>query len=333
MSDKGTPTGGVAAAGTSGGRTALVLGAGGLVGAAWEVGILHGLAEAGVDLTGADLVVGSSAGAVVGALLTSGTTTLAELYERQLDGSDTEPAVRFGAGTLLRYTLAVLTSRTPEAYGRKLGRLALRARTVDEATRRATVAKRLGDVTEWPAGGRLRITAVDAESGALGVFDGRADGRADWNGGNGGNGGTDGNGGNGGNGGPGGADQAGVGLVDAVTASCAIPGAWPPATLAARRWIDGGIHSTANAHLAAGWERVVVVAPNAMGNKAVHAPARQAGELIAAGARVKVITPGADAKAVIGARALDPAQRGAAARAGRAQAAAHARSVAAVWTG
>ncbi|MFI8321356.1 patatin-like phospholipase family protein [Streptomyces sp. NPDC085529] len=320
MSDKGTPTGELAAAGTAGtpgGRTALVLGAGGLVGAAWEVGILHGLAEAGVDLTGADLVVGSSAGAVVGALVTSGTTTLAELYERQLDGTDTEPAVRFGAGTLLRYTLAVLTSRTPEAYGRKLGRLALRARTVDEATRRATVAKRLGDVTEWPAAGRLRLTAVDAESGALGVFDGRRGGAAGASGAVG----ADGVGG------------AGVGLVDAVTASCAIPGAWPPATLAGRRWIDGGIHSTANAHLAAGWERVVVIAPNAMGNKAVHAPARQAGDLIAAGARVKVITPGADAKAVIGARALDPAQRGAAARAGRAQAAAHARSVAAVWTG
>ncbi|MFJ5707095.1 patatin-like phospholipase family protein [Streptomyces sp. NPDC093105] len=314
MSDKGTPMGEGTAAGATGGRTALVLGAGGLVGAAWEIGILHGLAEAGVDLTGADLVVGSSAGAVVGALLTSGTTSVAELYERQLDGTDTEPAVRFGAGTLLRYTLAVLTSRTPEAYGRKLGGLALRARTVDEATRRATVAKRLGDVTEWPAAGRLRLTAVDAESGALGVFDGRS-------------------GGEGATGGAGAGAGAGVGLVDAVTASCAIPGAWPPATLAGRRWIDGGIHSTANAHLAAGWERVVVVAPNAMGNKAVHAPARQAGDLIAAGARVKVITPGADAKAVIGARALDPAQRGAAARAGRAQAAAHARSVAAVWTG
>ncbi|MFF2778458.1 patatin-like phospholipase family protein [Streptomyces sp. NPDC058052] len=306
MSDTGTPTGD-ATAGTTGGRTALVLGAGGLVGAAWEAGILHGLAEAGVDLSGADLVVGSSAGAVVGALLTSGTTP-AELYERQLDGADTEPAVRFGAGTLLRYTLAVLSSRTPEAYGRKLGRLALRSRTVDEATRRATVARRLGGATDWPGAGRLRITAVDAESGALAVFDGAA--------------GSDGSG-----------RGDAVGLVDAVTASCAIPGAWPPASLAGRRWIDGGIHSTANAHLAAGWERVVVVAPNAMGNKAVHAPARQAADLIAAGARVKVITPGPDAKAVIGARALDPAQRAAAARAGRAQAAAHARSVAAVWTG
>ncbi|MFE9044443.1 patatin-like phospholipase family protein [Streptomyces sp. NPDC007818] len=169
MSDTGTPmgettagttdaAGGGAAGGGTGGGTALVLGAGGLVGAAWEVGVLHGLAEAGVDLSGADLVVGSSAGAVVGALLTAG-VPLPELYGRSLDGTDTEPAVRFGAGTLLRYTLAVLTSRTPEAYGRKLGRLAQRARTVDEATRRATVAKRLGDLTDWPTAGRLRITA------------------------------------------------------------------------------------------------------------------------------------------------------------------------------
>ncbi|MFD6248710.1 patatin-like phospholipase family protein [Streptomyces roseolus] len=292
MSDKDT-TGG----GTTDGGTALVLGAGGLVGAAWEIGILHGLAEAGEDLSDADLVVGSSAGAVVGALLTAGTTPLAELYARQLDGTDTEPAVRFGAATLLRYTLAVLTSRTPEAYGRKLGRLALRARTVDEAARRAVVAKRLGEATDWPGAGRLRLTAVDAESGALGVFDGGPDG---------------------------------VGLVDAVTASCAIPGAWPPASLAGRRWIDGGIHSTANAHLASGRERVIVVAPSAMGNKAVHSPARQAAALTAAGSRVVVITPDADAKAVIGARALDPAQRGAAARAGRAQAAAHAKAVAAL---
>ncbi|MFF9476011.1 patatin-like phospholipase family protein [Streptomyces roseolus] len=292
MSDKDTTGGGA----TDGG-TALVLGAGGLVGAAWEIGILHGLAEAGEDLSDVDLVVGSSAGAVVGALLTAGTTPLAELYARQLDGTDTEPAVRFGAATLLRYTLAVLTSRTPEAYGRKLGRLALRARTVDEAARRAVVAKRLGGATDWPGAGRLRITAVDAESGALGVFDGGPDG---------------------------------VGLVDAVTASCAIPGAWPPVSLTGRRWIDGGVHSTANAHLASGRRRVIVVAPSAMGSRAVHSPARQAADLTAAGSRVVVITPDADAKAVIGARALDPAQRGAAARAGRAQAAAHAKAVAAL---
>ena len=53
-------------------RTALVLGGGGITGIAWEIGVLAGLAEAGVDLTGADLVVGTSAGSVVGAQITSG---------------------------------------------------------------------------------------------------------------------------------------------------------------------------------------------------------------------------------------------------------------------
>jgi NTE family protein len=46
---------------------ALVLGAGGITGIAWEWGILAGLAEAGVDLAGAGLVIGTSAGSVVGA--------------------------------------------------------------------------------------------------------------------------------------------------------------------------------------------------------------------------------------------------------------------------
>ena len=48
-------------------RRALVLGGGGITGIAWEIGVLAGLAGAGVDLTGADLVVGTSAGSVVGA--------------------------------------------------------------------------------------------------------------------------------------------------------------------------------------------------------------------------------------------------------------------------
>lgn len=64
-------------------RTALVLGGGGITGAAWEIGLLVGLAEAGVDLTTADLVVGTSAGAVVGAQVLSG-VSIEDLYARQL---------------------------------------------------------------------------------------------------------------------------------------------------------------------------------------------------------------------------------------------------------
>ncbi|MFC9394927.1 patatin-like phospholipase family protein [Streptomyces sp. NPDC057027] len=282
----------------TGKRTALVLGAGGLVGAGWEIGVLRGLADAGTDLTGADLIVGSSAGAVVAAQLSSGRGGLDALYEQQLDGEATEPAARLGLPTILRYAVAVLRSRTPEEYGRRLGRLALATPTVTEADRRETVARRLARTAEWPAR-PLLVTAVDAESGELTAYD----------------------------------EDSGVPLVDAVTASCAIPGVWPPATIGGRRWIDGGIHSTANAHLAAGHDRVVVIAPSARGSKVVLSPARQGADLAAAGARVEVITPDEASRKAIGRNALDPAHRAAAARAGRAQAASHAAAVAAVWGG
>ncbi|GGV01397.1 patatin [Streptomyces litmocidini] len=280
----------------AGKRTALVLGAGGLVGAGWEAGVLRGLLDAGVDLTTADLIVGSSAGAVVGARLASGRGGLDALYEDQLDGQATESAARLGIPTVLRYALAVLRSRTPEEYGRRLGRLALAAPTVAEADRRATVARRLGRAADWPAR-PLLITAVDAETGELAVYD----------------------------------EGSGVPLTDAVTASCAVPGVWPPATIEGRRWIDGGIHSPANAHLAAGYDRVVVVAPSARGGKAVPSPARQGADLAAAGALVEVITPDEASRKAIGRNVLDPAHRAAAARAGRTQAASHAEAVAAVW--
>ncbi|XIE77695.1 patatin-like phospholipase family protein [Streptomyces sp. SBR177] len=277
-------------------RTALVLGAGGLTGAAWEIGILRGLAEAGVDPGTADLVVGSSAGAVVGAQLTAGGRTLDELYESQFAEAADELPARLRPGQILRYALAVLGSRTPEAYGRKLGRLATAARTVAPEARRKVVAARLGDRADWPAR-RLLLTAVDADSGALTAFD----------------------------------RDAGVPLVDAVTASCAIPGAWPVVELAGRRWIDGGLHSTANAQLAAGYERVLIVAPSATGNGVLHSPARQGAALAAAGARVEVITPDAASRQAFGRDRFDLTRRGPAARAGRAQAAAHAAAVTALW--
>ena len=70
-------------------QTALVLGGGGITGIAWELGILKGLADAGVDLSGADRVIGTSAGSVVGAQVTSG-APLDELYESQLAPPDHE---------------------------------------------------------------------------------------------------------------------------------------------------------------------------------------------------------------------------------------------------
>ncbi|MCX4694582.1 patatin-like phospholipase family protein [Streptomyces sp. NBC_01408] len=279
------------------GETALVLGGGGLTGIGWECGILYGLARAGVDLAAADLVVGTSAGSVVGAQLTSGLLTPQELYERQLGDAEGESAARLGAGLLARYALAMVRSRDPKSYRQRVGAMALAARTAEEAERRQVLEARLVS-HQWPER-RLVVTAVDAHTGEPADFD----------------------------------RESGAGLVDAVSASCAVPGVWPPVTVGGRRFIDGGVRSATNADLAAGHARVVILAPLALGSGLVPSPAAQAARLRQAGARVLVITPSAEARKAFGRNVLDPARRDPAARAGLAQAAAHAAEAAAVWSG
>lgn len=277
--------------------TALVLGGGGLTGVGWEAGMLYGLARAGVDLFGADLVVGTSAGSVIGAQLTSGLLTPQELYERQLGDPDGELPAKLGAALIARYAVAMVRSRDAKAYRRRVGGIALAARTEGEAERRKVLEARLVSHA-WPER-RLVVAAVDALSGELAAFD--REGRA--------------------------------GLVDAVSASCAVPGVWPPVTVAGRRFIDGGIRSATNADLASGYARVVILAPITMGSGLVPSPAAQAARLRAAGAEVLLITPSAAARKVFGRNVLDPARRDPAARAGLAQAAEHAVQAADIWAG
>ncbi len=272
---------------------ALVLGAGGVTGVAWEIGVLAGLAEAGVDLAAADLVVGTSAGSVVAAQIASG-IPIEDMYARQLAGPGAEMAARMGTGALLRWAGALLTTRDPLTARRRIGRLALGARTMPEAERRAVFQDRL-PVRDWPER-RLLITAVDAVSGEFRAFD----------------------------------RDSGVSILDAVGASCAVPGVWPPVTIGGRRWIDGGARSAANVDLAAGCERVVVLAPLPGGVGPAPSVTRQVREL--RGAAVAVVSPDAAARRAIGRNALDPARRGPAARAGRDQAARAADAVAATWS-
>ncbi|MGW6981756.1 patatin-like phospholipase family protein [Streptomyces sp. NPDC054932] len=281
-----------------GGDTALVLGGGGLTGVGWECGMLHGLARAGVDLTTADLVVGTSAGSVVGAQLTSGLLTTQELYERQLGDASGEPVARLGAGVIARYALAMARSRSDAAaYRRRVGAMALAADTGPEAERRKVLAARLVS-HEWPER-RLVVTAVDALTGELEAFE----------------------------------RGSGGGLLDAVSASCAVPGVWPPVTVGGRRFIDGGIRSATNADLAAGYDRVVILAPISLGSALVPSPSVQADRLRETGSRVLLITPSPAARKAFGRNVLDPARRDPAARAGLAQAEQHAREAAELWSG
>ena len=279
-------------------RTALVLGGGGITGIAWEIGVLAGLAEAGVDLGGADLVVGTSAGSVVGAQLTSG-ADLETLFARQLEPPTGERAARMTRAALARYGWAVLRSRGDDVvFRRRVGALALAAEqaglTPTEQERLDVIGSRLVS-RAWPDRD-LRITTVDAQTGEFRVLD----------------------------------RTSGVPLLQAVAASCAVPGVYPPVTIDGRRYVDGGMRSAANADLAEGCDRVVVLAPIPRGIGPLASVDAQVTGMVA---RVAVVSPDEASRRAIGRNVLDPAARAGSARAGRAQAADVAAQVSEAWQG
>jgi NTE family protein len=276
-------------------RRALVLGGGGVTGIAWMTGLLAGLAEAGTELASADLVVGTSAGSVVGAQVLSG-VSVEELYAGQLKAPAGELAAKMGVRVLLRFVVNSLWPGDERVGRARLGRAAIRARTVPEAERRAIIEKRLPNKS-WPET-RLVITSVDAETGEARNFD----------------------------------RDSGVSLAEAVAASCAVPLVWPPITIDGHRYIDGGVRSPANADLAIGCEIVVVLAPIAL---ALRRSGRVDRQLASLGSHVRsiVISPDANARNAIGRNVLDPAHRVASARAGHTQAAGVAAAVAEMWSG
>lgn len=276
-------------------RRGLVLGGGGVAGIAWETGIIAGLAQAGVDLLRADLIVGTSAGSTVAAQITSG-LPLDELFRRQVDPAAQAPelaAVLDGDALLELFGNAGEQASDAGELRRRIGALALEAPTVTEAERRAVIAARLPSHT-WP-GRDLRVVAVDAYSGQERVFD----------------------------------KDSGIALVDAVGASCAVPGTWPPVTIGESRYIDGGIRSAENADLAAGCTHVLVLQVMEIpGNTDLD---DQVSALRAEGAEVEIVRPDEASLEAMGPNLLDPAVREPAAKAGHEQGVRAAAALAAFW--
>jgi NTE family protein len=274
---------------------ALVLGGGGAAGNAWEIGVVAGLADAGLDVTGADLIIGTSAGATAGAQLSSGTSP-GKLLAGILAGGGPGRGGGGGPGAgaslagLLEKTSAIIAAASDAAdMRRRMGAAALALEMEDDgsarARRRATVAARLPS-QRWPER-PLLIVAVDARTGEPVVFD----------------------------------RDSGVELADAVTASSAGPGL-PAHGAGGHRYIDGGYRSNENADLADGYQRVLVLSP--FGGRSRTPPdwglhlAAQVDQLRAHGSRVETIVPEGDAREIFafGANQLDPATRPPAARAG-----------------
>jgi NTE family protein len=268
--------------------------------------MVAGLAEAGYDLTeAADLVVGTSAGATAAVQVRSGippAALLASVLSPPVRpvGRNLDPTPSLPMTTVFERMRAIGAAATSAAdLQRAMGAFGLECDSILEAgaeQRRATVAARLPR-QDWPDRPML-IVALDAHTGELIAFD----------------------------------RNAGVNLVDAVTASTALPGLVPTVSINGARYIDGGVRSPDNADLASGHASVVVLSP--VGGRSQTPPERgrfeglrrppewgmdlesQVELLRANGSQVETITPDDAARAAMGTNQMDPATRGPAARAG-----------------
>ncbi|MFG1609822.1 patatin-like phospholipase family protein [Actinoplanes sp. NPDC049265] len=202
-------------------RRAVVLSGGGLLGAAWEAGLLRGLTDAGVDLAAADSVIGTSAGSLSGASFTLGGDPKELLSTLDLAIESTEPFVtpeRFS--TMFEIMAQAAADVSPEAGRRRIGRAALEVESIDEP---AFVEKFSFLGEKWPQA--FVATAVEATSGEF----------QSWS------------------------HSSGVPLFRAVASSCAAPLVFPAVKIKGRPYLDGGLKSNLNSDLARGHGRILAV--------------------------------------------------------------------------
>ena len=283
---------------------ALVLGGGGAAGNAWLIGVIAGLFDARLDVTQADLIIGTSAGSTAAAQITSACPT--QLLADILSAAPQQPARRAPVGPApdhMERTSRIIDSAADAADMRcRMGAALLEKDAASDASRqsqwRATVAARLPS-QHWPQHAML-IPAVDAHTGEPIVFD----------------------------------RHSGIDLVDAVAASCAGGFAY---AIGDHKYIDGGYRADVNADLAAGYERVIVIPP--LGDRTrkplhwgLHLAA-QVDELRAAGSRVEIIVPDSNSRNAIGIgmSLMDPSTRQPSARAGYNQGRALAEQLTELW--
>ena len=299
-------------------RRGLVLGGGGTLGAAWMIGAMVALhEELGFDPRTAELIVGTSAGSILAALLGAGASP-ADLWLHQ----QAEPVLDGPlAGRIFDYDHAA-GGAVPLRPQRGIGSPRLIARSVRHPRRYPTMAVvsaflppgrgSLGDVSQmvdeviptgaWSPHPGVRVVAMDYDTGERVVF------------------------------GEPGAPH--VGLAEAVVASCSIP-AWFPATvIEERRYIDGGAYSNTSLDLFVSdrlpggepLDEVYVLAPSAargydrpsgvigklersFRHRVTRQMLQEAKLVRQSGSRVIILCPGPDDLEAFGANLMDPTRR------------------------
>ena len=290
---------------------ALVLGGGGPVGEAWEAGVIAGLTEKGIDLSRADVIIGTSAGAIVGARLASRMPT-SDFINAALAPSDAPapgqrpgqtsssppPDLSFLAGKLQEMGTAKGSQQSIRA---EIGEWALKVGPVISESQFVTSYQRRFPEKEWP-GRAYECISVEATDGSLRV----------WNG------------------------SSGVPLAVAVASSCALPGVFAPVTINGHRYMDGGVRSVTNADLARGCKKAVVLAPtmgldNPMAKSFTRPLSAELQTLRESGCNVELIVPDAASLKAFGGSIGDENHRALPLNAGRLEGRDKASEVAKLW--
>jgi NTE family protein len=293
-------------------RRGLVLGAGGVLGAAWMTGALSSIA----DLTGfegcrSEVVLGTSAGAVLGSFIARGVTTERLVHHQRKARAAGDPGIeQYGPDSVPR-SLPPSPRWGTVGSAKVLGAAVRRPRSVPAGAALSAmlpvgrgdlepigrlVRKADGQEPSWPANPQLWVVATDFETGRRVVF-GRPDAPA-------------------------------AAVSEAVMASCAIPAWYRPMVIDGRRYVDGGACSATSADLLTrvGLDEVYILAP--MASFELDRPSsplarierqlrrvttkrlqREAAALKAAGTAVTMLAPGPEDLAVIGANMMDPRRR------------------------
>jgi len=273
-----------------------------VAGVAWETGIVAGLAEGGIDVADVDLIVGTSAGSIIGSQLASGKSAqemLEDLLSPEANAIATQ--LEFDPPTLFAiFQKWSAFEQITDAGCAEVGGMAIAAKTMTEEAWVESFAERFAG--EWPDQ-PLVVTAVDAETGAFQTWD----------------------------------RESGVPMELAVASSCTVPGLFPPVTISGKRYMDGGVRSGTNADLAEGHETILIIAalggrPENIGPICKRTAEAEAAALSADDSQVELHFMDEGSLEAVGPNMMDPTRTQITAEAGIEQGKTLAARIAGVWS-
>jgi len=280
---------------------ALVLSGGGPLAVAWECGILSGLAQSGLALSSADFILGTSAGAIIGAQIASGrdpTIMAKAIIAEGEKASGGKVGSVYPQESIAKLPELFAKSQTGDMGRVEVGGYALAASTPDSP---AAYIERMSSIVgfdTWPE--KIGLVVVDIADGKPRVL----------------------------------RHDCGATLGTGVAASCCLPGLHPPVLIDGKHYMDGGLRSPANADLVGRFDTILVLSfnpPGPVGQRMISRVTAQVGELTASGMNVSVTTPDEACLGAIGPNTMDFARRPEVVRQATAQGIAIAGSLTKIW--